>query len=71
METEDGTEEQESTKQESKRPVNYYVWSSSGNETEDEGDNKDDECGPREESTEDEHTTEDEEEMQEDQNYIQ
>ena len=71
METEDGTEEQESTKQESKHPTNYYVWSSTGNETEDEGDNKDDEWGPGQESTEDERTTEDEEEMQEDQNYIQ
>ena len=65
------TEEQESTKQESKRPANYYVWSSTGNESKDEGDNKDDEWGPERESTEDEGTTEDEEEMQEDQNYIQ
>lgn len=71
MEMEDETEEQESTKQESKPPANYYVWSSTGNETEDEGDNKDDEWGPGRESTEDEGTTEDEEEMQEDQNYIQ
>lgn len=61
MEAEDDTEEQESTKQESKHPANYYVWSSTGNETEDEGDNKNDEWG----------LTEDEEEMQEDQNYIQ
>lgn len=64
---EDETEGQESTKQESKRPANYYVWSSTGNETEDEGDNKDDAQGPGRESTEDEGTTEDEEEMQEDQ----
>lgn len=71
MEMEDETEEQESTKQESKPPANYYVWSSTGNETEDEGDNKDDEWGPGRESPEDEGTTEDEEEMQEDQNYIQ
>lgn len=61
MEAEDDTEEQESTKQESKHPANYYVWSSTGNETEDEGDSKNDEWG----------LTEDEEEMQEDQNYIQ
>lgn len=61
MEAEDDTEEQESSKQESKHPANYYVWSSTGNETEDEGDSKNDEWG----------LTEDEEEMQEDQNYIQ
>jgi len=61
MEAEDDTEEQESTRQESKHPANYYVWSNTGNETEDEGENKNDEWGP----------TEDEEEMQEDQNYIQ
>jgi len=61
MEAEDDTEEQESSKQESKHPANYYVWSSTGNETEDEGDNKNDEWDP----------TEDEEEIQEDQNYIQ
>ena len=70
METEDDTEEQESAKQESKHSAKYYVWCSTGNETEDEGDNKDDEWGPGGESTEDEGTTEDEEQMQEDQNYM-
>ena len=39
MDTEDETEEKESTKQESRGPANYYVSSSTGNETEDEGDN--------------------------------
>ena len=51
MEAEDETEKQESIKQE--YPANYYVWSSSGNETEDEGDNKDEEWGSGGESTED------------------
>ena len=71
MERADEPEEQKSTKQESEHPVNYYVWSSTGNESEDEYDNKDDAWGPEGISTEDEGTTEDEEEIQEDQNYIQ
>ena len=58
-------------KQESEHPANYDVWSSTGNESEDEYDNKDDAWGPGGISTEDEGTTEDEEEIQEDQNYIQ
>ena len=71
MEREDEPEEQESTKQESEHPAYYYVWSSTGNESEDEYDNKDDAWGPGGIRTEDEGTTEDEEEIQEDQNYIQ
>ncbi|XP_015779715.1 PREDICTED: uncharacterized protein LOC107357589 [Acropora digitifera] len=70
MEREDEPEEQESTKQESEHPANYFVWSSTGNESEDEYDNKDDAWGPGGISTEDEGTTEDEKEIQEDQNYI-
>lgn len=54
MEREDEPEEQESTKQESEHPANYYVWSSTGNESEDEYDNKDDAWGPGGISTEDE-----------------
>ena len=71
MEREDEPEEQESTKQESEHPGNYYVWSSTGNESEDEYENKDDAWGPGGISTEDECTTEDVEEIQEDQNCIQ
>lgn len=70
MEREDEPEEQESSKQESEHPANYYVWSSTGNESEDEYDNKDDAWGPGGIRTKDEGTTEDEEEIQEDQNYI-
>ena len=72
MEREDEPEEQESTKQESEHPANYYVWSSTGNESvKMSNDNKDDAWGPGGISTEYEGTTEDEEEIQEDQNYIQ
>ena len=46
MEREDEPEEQESTKQESEHPANYYVWSSTGNKSEDDYDNKDDAWGP-------------------------
>ena len=56
MEREDGPEEQESTKQESEHPANYFIWSSTGNESEDEYDNKDDAWGPGGISTEDEGT---------------
>ena len=53
METEDETEEQESTKRECKHPAKYYVSYGTGNEAEDQGDNKVDEWGPGGKGTED------------------
>ena len=48
----------------------YYTWTSTGTDTEDESGNKDDDWGPAGESNVEEDTTEDEAEMSEDQNYI-
>ena len=48
----------------------YYTWSSTGTETEDEGGDEDGDWRPVGETTDEEGTTEDEEEMSEDQNYI-
>lgn len=53
-----------------KHSSQYYTWSSTGTETEDEGDDKDDDWGPAGETKDDEGTTEDEEEVSEDQSYI-
>jgi len=78
--SESETEEEEVEEQESMCPSvkesgnhsdsEYYTWTSTGTDTEDESGHKDDDWGPAGESNEEEDTTEDEAEMSEDQNYI-